>query len=205
MKTRIIPTATRKVIENGTHHYVGKGVLTLDDGKEIQFAMKTRTGTKIPTEFQFLNDNGVWQPTTRLPKMLGVKFQRFLQLASPCFGNKFERNKAFFTDRLLQDATPANERPHYTALMTNFTCLIDGEFIYVRKQFVGMGFGRRMIETRQRLPLDMSSEDWEVFTPANEIDFSNKVAQVCAYYRSKITSYNRYAYHKDQVRAGARM
>lgn len=203
MQTKIIPSATRKVIDGNAHYYVGKGVLTLNDGKEIIFAIKTRQKSTALAEFQFHNGTA-WQATDRIPKSLGMKFERFLQLVAPCFGNKLERNQLFLTDRLLHDATPANERPKYTAIMTKFTCLIGGEFIHVRKQFVGVGASRKVIETYHRMPLDMS-KGWELFTPTDEFAMKNRIATACSYYRDKITSYNRYAYHKDQTRMGARM
>lgn len=195
MQTRIVPNACRKVIDNGNYHYVGKIVATSHDGKQYEFAIKTRKKSFDVEQVQ-IRIGDKWEITTDYPAKIIDDFTEFLQLLASCFGSKLARNKLFLNDsRLLIDMTPKNERQSCSTVMTNYLCLINGEFMHIRKQKTGFGYST-VYSTR---PVDMS-EDWKQVSVSFETE--SLIAKALLQYKNKLSRYALVEYRKSMVQQG---
>lgn len=204
MQTKIITETVLKVKEGTGHFFRGKVIVTLNDGKDIEYAVKTKFNT-YNAETIMVKSNGMWveaQPSD-IVNLVTTQFSTFLKLMKGCFFSKYARNQLFLgRNRLLQDNTPATDRMKYSSRITNAVYLIDGRFIkvvYMKKH----QFAPRAERVYFEMPLDMSSDWTEVTTADNQLH--EQCLKAGSEYQRGLCDYNKRKYHKELVNTGIRM
>lgn len=197
---QILPETVRKVTIGNSFHYGCKALVTLNDGKTLEFAIKTKRES-YQAEAVFIKIDGTYVPAqpSDLMQILTSQFFVFLAIMDKCFGTKARdgRNKLFLTDRLLKDETPTTARMKYSSMITQSICLVGGKLVRMKH---GDFFEDA---TYFEQPLDLSS-DWAVVENPSQA-FCQAVENAQSFYKSGMAKSSRQSYHKEQVKRGVRM
>lgn len=199
---RILTDTVLKVKEGNGFYYRAKIIVTLNDGQELEYAVKTKLNS-YTAETVLTKANGDWvnAQLSEIVTLVTGKFFIFLNLMKDCFFSKYARNQLFLKrNRLLRDNTPSTDRMAYSSRITDALYLIDGRLVQVKHMVRNKFEGKKAVYFE--MPLDLST-DWV------EIDYNSQLHAQClsagSEYRRGLCDYNSRKYHKELVNTGIRM